>query len=212
MEFHAHSPLGKYITCAMYDRPSEPGNVLCETYGPGRESTATLDAKGRVGLCATYNLQRNPCPEGNAGEGTPTLGYGTRVTVGRFRCLILRKGVQCTVIATGEGFLFNPAKEIRIGGARPAPSATVARACGTIGGAGQPVPRTVEVYRGQLPCSQARAVARSYLTGRGTFHGPAAGPRSRQYVALPGGWRCSVVEQGGASCKRGGDEVAFVLD
>jgi len=85
VEFHAHSPLGKGITCAMYERPGEPGTVLCESYGPGRESTANLDAKGRVALCATYKPRQHPCPLGNAGVGTPTFDYGRQVTVGRFR-------------------------------------------------------------------------------------------------------------------------------
>jgi hypothetical protein len=121
VEFHAHSPLGKGITCAMYERSGEPGTVLCESYGPGRESTATLDAKGRVALCATYNWRRNACPLGNAGVGTPTFGYGRQVTVGRFRCVVMRKGVECRVVATGAGFLFNPVKAVRVAGALPAP-------------------------------------------------------------------------------------------
>jgi hypothetical protein len=90
--------------------------------------------------------------------------------------------------------------------------AAATRSCGTIGGGGQPVPRTVAIYKGRLSCAQARAVAKSYVNGRGTFHGPASGPRSKQYITLPGGWRCSVLEQGGAACRRGGSEVAFVVD
>jgi hypothetical protein len=120
-EFHAPSPHGKGITCAMYDRAREPGTVLCESYGPGRESIATLDAHGRVAICATRNPRENMCDLGNAGEGTPTFGYGRRITVGRFRCLVLRKGVECRITATGKGFLFNPARAVRVGGALPAP-------------------------------------------------------------------------------------------
>lgn len=43
------------------------------------------------------------------------------------------------------------------------------------------------------------------------FHGLAAGPRSEQYVTLPGGWRCGVVEQGAAGCSRGGASIGLVL-
>jgi hypothetical protein len=120
-EFHAPSPRGKEITCAMYDRAREPGTVLCESYGPGRESKAALDAQGRVALCATHNSPANTCDLGNAGVGTPTYGYGRQVTVGRFRCLVMRKGVECKIVATGKGFLFSPARAVRVGGALPAP-------------------------------------------------------------------------------------------
>jgi hypothetical protein len=121
VEFHAPSTSGKEITCAMYDRPGEPASVLCESYGPGRESTATLDPQGRVGLCATYNFRTKPCPIGNAGTGTWTFHYGHQVTVGRFHCAVTRQGVECRIIATGAGFLFNPRAASRIGGATPAP-------------------------------------------------------------------------------------------
>jgi hypothetical protein len=86
------------------------------------------------------------------------------------------------------------------------------RGCGAIGGGHQPVPRTVTIYRGRLSCAQARMVAKGYISGRGTFHGPVNGPRSDQYVTLPGGWRCSVIEQGAADCTRGGALVGFVVD
>ncbi len=120
VEFRAPNPSGKGITCAMYDGPGEPANVLCESYGPGRESTATLDAKGRVGLCSTYNFRVKPCPLGDAGTGTPTFHYGRQVTVGRFHCAVTRQGVECRVRATGAGFLFSPRRERRIGGAAAA--------------------------------------------------------------------------------------------
>ncbi len=121
LEFFAPNPSGRKITCAMYDRPGEPANVLCESYGPGRESTATLDTQGRVGLCATYDFHAKPCPLGNAGVRTPTLHYGRQVTVGRFVCVVTRRGVICRLRATGAGFIFSPRQESRIGGATPAP-------------------------------------------------------------------------------------------
>ena len=101
----------------MYERGYEPATVLCESYGPGRESTAALDAQGRVKLCATHNSHDNACELGNAGVGTPTFGYGRKVTVGRFTCRVMRKGVECRIVATGRGFLFNPARAVRVGGA-----------------------------------------------------------------------------------------------
>jgi hypothetical protein len=90
------------------------------------------------------------------------------------------------------------------------------RSCGTLPGG--PVPRTITIFHGPVTCAQARAAAKNYSAGRGTFHGPANGPRSDQSITLPGGWRCSVIEQGGASCVRGGsrrsprEAIGFVLD
>jgi hypothetical protein len=66
-----------------------------------------------------------------------------------------------------------------------------------------------------VTCAQARAAVKNYVSGHGKFHGPPNGPRAKQYVTLPGGWRCSVLEQGGAACQRGGtrrdprEEIGF---
>jgi hypothetical protein len=65
------------------------------------------------------------------------------------------------------------------------------RSCGALPGG--PAPRVVTIFHGSMSCAQARSVAKSYA--HGTFHGPVNGPRSDQYVTVPGGWRCSVIEQ-----------------
>jgi len=94
------------------------------------------------------------------------------------------------------------------------PAAAASRSCGALPGG--PAPRVVTIYRGAVSCTQARNVAKSYA--HGTFHGPVNGPRAAQYITVPGGWRCSVIEQGGATCVRGGskldprDEIGFILD
>jgi hypothetical protein len=116
-EFFARSPHGG-ITCAMYDGGPGPSEALCESYSSKRESKATLEANGRVVACASRATTTNGCDLGNAGEDTPTLGYGKKVTVGRFRCVVERQGVKCTVLATGKGFLFNPAETVAVGGAQ----------------------------------------------------------------------------------------------
>jgi hypothetical protein len=98
------------------------------------------------------------------------------------------------------------------------PANAAGRSCGTVHGGGStgnggPVVR-VETD-GPVTCAQARAAVRNYVAGHGKFHGPPNGPRAKQYVTLPGGWRCSVIEQGGADCQRGGtrqnprEEVGF---
>jgi hypothetical protein len=83
-----------------------------------------------------------------------------------------------------------------------ATAAAAMRSCGAITVKGQRV--SVTIARGTVSCAQARGVARSYVSGHGTLHGSPSGPRADMYVTLPGGWRCSVVEQGGAACKGGG--------
>jgi hypothetical protein len=97
-----------------------------------------------------------------------------------------------------------------------APRAAASRACAALPGG--PAPRQVTILRGPVSCAQARAAAKAYLAGRGVFHGPAGGPRAAQYVTFSSGWRCSVVEQGGAACVRGGrlrdprERIWFILD
>jgi hypothetical protein len=62
-------------------------------------------------------VQASSCEVGNAGERTPTFGYGHTVTVGRFRCTVLHTGVRCVVTATGKGFLFSATRTSAVGGA-----------------------------------------------------------------------------------------------
>jgi hypothetical protein len=66
---------------------------------------------------AAHFAATNPCDFGNVGERTPALPVGGAITVGRFRCRILSAGVQCTVIATGDGFLFGAQTVTAVGGA-----------------------------------------------------------------------------------------------
>jgi hypothetical protein len=76
-----------------------------------------LEPDGTIVTCSSSNVRANSCEVGNAGERTPTFGYGHAVTVGRFRCTVLRRGVRCVVTATGKGFLFSPARTTAVGGA-----------------------------------------------------------------------------------------------
>ena len=114
IEFFARAPHGE-ASCAIYDGYASLAEAFCESYRPGRESKATVNAQGNVTTCASHNTRKDNCGLGNAGVNTPTFGYGHRVTVGRFRCVVLHKGVECTVISSGKGFLFNPNNAVRIG-------------------------------------------------------------------------------------------------
>jgi len=56
------------------------------------------------------------CFEGNVGEGTPTLSAGEVDTQGPFTCKVLATGVECTVTATGKGFVITPEAVTEVGG------------------------------------------------------------------------------------------------
>ncbi len=127
LEFNAGAPLGGTrlggVECEMDDAPSvNLVEVNCQSIGflnvtsttPNHIQTATLAANGRVQLCAEQNGS-DRCDIGNEGENTPTYNVGKQVTVGPFRCRVLDKGVMCTVIKSGKGFLINRTRAIRIG-------------------------------------------------------------------------------------------------
>jgi hypothetical protein len=121
VEFYAHSPYG-IISCAEYDGYGGPPVAFCESVGAHGEAKSTLNASGEVTTCNSRSTLANSCDLGNAGTRTPTYRYGRKVTVGRFRCEVLRTGVECTLRATGAGFLFNPRKTSSVGGAHIAPA------------------------------------------------------------------------------------------
>jgi hypothetical protein len=107
-----YSPSHK-IACGMYD-DSGFRSVDCQSYAPKLSQTVKLNLSGRLAICQDRGTH-NRCNIGNPGEGTPTLGYGKRITVGRFRCLSLRSGMRCTVIQSGKGFLINSSGVTRVG-------------------------------------------------------------------------------------------------
>lgn len=81
----------------------------------------------------------------------------------------------------------------------PAGPAAAEQHCGTVAANRQTVRVAV---RGRVSCRRARNIAKSYISGRGTFH-PA-----RSYgattITIPGGWICRSEEGGSAGCFSGG--------
>jgi hypothetical protein len=73
--------------------------AFCESSHPPQ--SATLHRNGHVAKCAGIGCLSN------APEHTPTLAYGRKVTLGPFRCASLRKGMRCTVVPSGHGFLIS---------------------------------------------------------------------------------------------------------
>ncbi|MDE3069397.1 MAG: hypothetical protein KGJ43_01575 [Acidobacteriota bacterium] len=106
---------GTVITCAIYDGRGVGHEAMCESVRPGRESKATVNARGRVAICVSPAVRRDRCNLGNAGVGTPTVGVGHTIALGRFRCAVGHAGVRCTVAASGRGFLFGPGRAVRVG-------------------------------------------------------------------------------------------------
>lgn len=122
-EFFAHGPRAHY-SCAIYDHyHGATPEALCEDLGPGRVAHVALNAEGEILTCASRSLRTTKCPIGNAGDRTPTFARGRGVTVGRFRCSVLRAGVRCVLLASGKGFLLTPGRTLAVGGAvaRPQP-------------------------------------------------------------------------------------------
>jgi hypothetical protein len=117
-EFYAEAPHTPDKTqCAIYDGYAGLSEALCSSFAP-REGKASVQADGSVALCrAPKGAASAPCQVGNVGEGTPTLGFGRHVSVGRFRCTVLHSGVKCVVRTTGKGFLFSWRRERAVGGA-----------------------------------------------------------------------------------------------
>ena len=124
-----HLPLPGAISCTMSDDPGFSNTALPSGVGvycqsanpqsnPQKAHTVRMGLSGRLAICRNRSLE-NRCNIGNFGEGTPTLGYGKQITVGRFRCRSLRTGVECTVIRSGKGFLFNSKGVSRVGHVTP---------------------------------------------------------------------------------------------
>jgi hypothetical protein len=90
------------------------GGVDCETYSTAISQKVRLNGRGAVRFCSEHGTD-NRCGLGNFGELTVNHRVGQQVKVGPFRCRVLRAGVQCTVIATGKGFLINKTKTVRVG-------------------------------------------------------------------------------------------------
>jgi hypothetical protein len=78
---------------------------------------ARLQPSGQVSSCTEYEAEPlSTCYEGNLGDPIPDLSPGQASTVGPFTCKVLEAGVECTVTATGKGFLITPESVTDVGG------------------------------------------------------------------------------------------------
>jgi len=102
------------------------GVVRCEAFAPRLDGTATLTARGAVAICAEPGPQfplRCPVFQPSNGAHGPWPDYRPNriVTVGGFRCEVLKAGVKCVVVRTGKGFLITATRIVRLGTPAPRP-------------------------------------------------------------------------------------------
>ena len=102
---------GRRISCEMSDDPTRsiPSGVYCR-FESGTHAVY-LTPNGTISPCSGGQGQ---CV-GSVPVGTPVLGYGRQIVVGRFRCRSERSGVTCTVAKTGRGFRINASGVRRLG-------------------------------------------------------------------------------------------------
>ena len=86
------------ISCSLSDRP---GRIRVHCQSLSRPHSVTMDGAGRLRICRGVRCLGNPA------QGTATLRYGARTSVGRFQCRSQFSGVRCTVTRSGKGFLID---------------------------------------------------------------------------------------------------------
>ena len=75
---------------------------------------ASLLPDGSLTSC-TEHLSVPRCAEGDFGDEIPALGPGQQLTIGPFGCTVLATGIQCTVAASGKGFVISPQQIATVG-------------------------------------------------------------------------------------------------
>jgi hypothetical protein len=111
------------VSCGMSDEPGpvagRPSELPKSSRPPVREAWGSVCAgghaatqrKGKKGLLG----HETECDPGNPGIA-PTFATGKVVAVGAFTCKVLETGVECTVTASGKGFLITPESVTEVGG------------------------------------------------------------------------------------------------
>ena len=83
-----------------------PDETYCQTDAPPQSVHMSTD--GSFKTCTGESCL------GNAGQGTPTLGYGQSAGIGPFKCRSETSGVTCTV-TSGRGFTISNAGITAVG-------------------------------------------------------------------------------------------------
>jgi sugar lactone lactonase YvrE len=95
------------LSCEMADRDTRGSYVYCQSVKAPKSVRMTVD--GRLKICRGTRCLGNPA------QSTPALGYGRKITIGRFGCISQRTGVKCTVTRSGKGFLIRRSGVRRVG-------------------------------------------------------------------------------------------------
>lgn len=77
---------------------------------------ARLQPDGQSTGCVEHGLADTHCFSGNLGDPVPYLSPGQQSSVGPFTCKVLEASVECTVTATGKGFVITPTAVTEVGG------------------------------------------------------------------------------------------------
>jgi hypothetical protein len=101
-----YSP-SRNLSCEMADRDARGSYVYCQSVKAPQNVRMSLD--GRLKICRGTRCLGNPA------ETTPMLGYGRKITIGRFACSSQKSGVKCRVIRSGKGFLIDSKRVRRVG-------------------------------------------------------------------------------------------------
>ena len=119
LEFYDRG-LSRVVGCEIDDSTvvRGGGQVECTSYNSTVVQKAVLNGSGRVVVCSQpIKGTSDPCQLGNLGDRVPAYGVGKSIVLAGFRCQVLQAGVECTVIASGKGFLFGPSDVTPVGGA-----------------------------------------------------------------------------------------------
>jgi hypothetical protein len=113
-EFYSPS---KNISCEIdYNfGPSSQTETLCLTISPAKSVVLKTDSS--LTECTGQQCLSN------AGENTPTLPYGSTITLGPFTCQSSSAGIKCT-LANGDGFLISSSGITAQGNAKVASGST----------------------------------------------------------------------------------------
>jgi hypothetical protein len=117
-EFYANVAGGR-IGCGL----GPMSQMICMGIPAGTEplvQVAMVFPSGSVTSCQ-QSLDDPSCFSGDLGERVPTIASGQEVTIGPYRCAVSDTGVQCTVAASGKGFMITLQQITGVGGATVTP-------------------------------------------------------------------------------------------
>lgn len=87
------------LSCEMADGDARGSYVHCQS--KSRPHSVRMTPTGRLKLCRGVGCLGDPA------SNTRMLGYGQRISVGRFQCVSRHAGVKCTVTTSGNGFVID---------------------------------------------------------------------------------------------------------